>query len=63
MGSKFFRILRDRAFETGDPRVVHAMYLQLRSTAVRRAGYQVEWLEKQLQVEFEVDVTAVTDEG
>ena len=54
--------MRDLAFETGDPSAVGAMYTQLRHTAMKQAGYQVGWLEKQLKVEFGVDVTKATAE-
>jgi len=60
--SALFRYMRDLAFETGDPSAVGAMYTQLRHTAMKQAGYQVGWLEKQLKVEFGVDVTKATAE-
>jgi hypothetical protein len=60
--SLLFRLLRDRAFETGDPKAVRAMYLQLRGIAMSQTGYQTIWLEKQLKTEFGVDVTEVSDE-
>jgi hypothetical protein len=61
--SVLFRTLRHHAFETGDRIAVRAMYRQLRGTAMNQAGYQIDWLEKQLKVEFGVDVTEVADEG
>jgi hypothetical protein len=30
---------------------------------MNQEGYQIDWLEKQLKVEFGVDVTEVADEG
>ena len=62
MASTLFRLLRDRAFETGDHKAVQAMYLQLRDTAKTQAGYQIQSLHKQLKVEFGVDVTEFDDE-
>jgi hypothetical protein len=39
------------------------MYKQLRGTAMKQVGYQIDWLEKQLKSEFGVDVTEVTNEA
>jgi len=61
--STLFRTLRAHAFETGDPRTVRSMYKQLRGTAMKQVGYQIDWLEKQLKSEFGVDVTEVTNEA
>jgi hypothetical protein len=63
VGSLYFRTMRARAFESGDPSTVRMMYKQLRSTSMKTPGYQISWLEKQLKAEFGVDVTEVADEG
>ena len=63
MASAQFRTMRTRAFETGDPSLVRAMYMQLRETAMKQRGYQLGWLEKQLKVEFGVDVTETIGAG
>jgi hypothetical protein len=63
MASALFRTMQSRAFETGDPSLVRAMYMQLCKTAMEQRGYQLGWLEKQLKVEFRVDITETMDVG
>jgi hypothetical protein len=58
MGSLFFRVVRDQAFETGDSRMVATMYSQLSKSAKAQVGYGIERLENQLKLEFGVDVKA-----
>jgi hypothetical protein len=53
--AQLFRLLRHRAFETGDKECVYLMYKMLKDIAKSRTEYGLSGLEKQLGAEFRMD--------